>query len=129
MSVQPKSWRLALQLHGPTKPRYVRLPLMVLATWVEGPDGEFEDGAHPTLEDLARGCNMSPKAVRERLLVAAREGWIVIDTTCDPEEYRLRVPDAIANLKFHLRQGHEVRRRDGRVRWVEPMIVGRRIWP
>jgi hypothetical protein len=122
-AADPKSWRLAMSVHGPEFWR-VRAVMSALAFCIE--DCEDHDGEEPTIERVASSCRMSVRTVRKHLRLAESEGWLIIDATCDPEEYRLKLPDEIAGQVFHMRKGHERRLPDGRIIDVEFAIVGRR---
>ena len=110
--------------HGPRR-KYVLLTLLTLATWMEGRDDEILV-ASPSLEEISAGCCLSVRTVRKHLRTAEREGWLIIDTTCDPPEYRCALPERIADRTFHVRRGHLRRLPDGRLTSIEYAVVSRR---
>jgi hypothetical protein len=123
--VHPQSWSLALLQHGPrgNNSRFL-LTMLVLSTWMEDGEGEIVPAA-PTLERWSECTCTSMRTIRKHLQTAEHEGWLIVDSTCDPPEYRCSLPPGLAGRKFHMRQYHERRLPDGRIIEVEPAIVSR----
>jgi hypothetical protein len=123
--VHPQSWTLALMLHGPrgNRSRFL-LTMMVLSTWMEDYEGEILPAA-PTLQKWAECTRLSMRTIRQHIRIAEREGWLIVDSRCDPPQYRCSLPPRLAGRKFHMRLYHERRLPNGRIIEIEPAIVSR----